>query len=354
MRPSKSFVVRLVIYSLALLWIAGDLFVFHGPLRRKVDALRPDSAVSIERARSQGIVARVFGEPILLSQVERAARERLWLRGRTMDELRPGQRRTERLAALNELIDHQLLRTKVKHHGGDFPVADEEIDEAVRQLASRYPTKDAMKADLEAEGIDSEKELRYRLAARIQQLKWIESRIAEGIEVGEEEAREWFAEHADQLVVPERVRVRHVFLSTLERDPALARATLAEALGRLRSGAEDFAALAAGLSEDERTKRAGGELGWMTRERLPEDFATAVFAMPVGTPELVRSRIGWHLVEVLEHRAAEPRGFDEAREEVFAALESMKRKMMVERWREALRARESDNIQVFADMIGEP
>lgn len=352
MRPSKSFVVRLVIYSVALLWIAGDLFVFHGPLRRKVDGMRPGSAASIERDRSRGVVARVYGEPILVSQVERAARERLWLRGRDLAGLRPEQRKTERMAALNELIDHQLLRVKVKHHGAELPVSEEEIDEALKDLAGRYPSKDGMMEDLAAEGIDSEKELRFRLAARIQQGKWIESRIAEGIAVSEEEAREWFAGHAGELAVPERVRVRHVFLSTLDREPDAAEASLEAALVRLRSGDEDFAGLAARLSEDERSKSDGGELGWMTRERLPEDFGEAVFGMPVGEPRLVRSRIGWHLAEVRERRAAEPRTFEDARSEVVAALEAVKRRELVRRWRDALRAQAGDNVRVFADRIG--
>ena len=50
MAPARSFVVRIVLYSIALLYLAGDLFVFHGPLLRKLQSARPDSPESLEAA----------------------------------------------------------------------------------------------------------------------------------------------------------------------------------------------------------------------------------------------------------------------------------------------------------------
>jgi parvulin-like peptidyl-prolyl isomerase len=351
MRPAKNFVVRVIVYSIGLLYLAGDLFWFDGPLNRKIQASRPDSPESLASARKQGVVARAFGHSIYMSQVERATRERLWLEGKKIDELTPDQRRIARLAALNDLIDHQIIRVKVMHNTEDVPVSDEEIDEAVLKLASRYASRDEMKAELEAEGIDSERELRLRLGARIQQHKYIESRIADGIAVGEEEGREWFEAHADDFALPPRVRVRHLFLSTLQRDSSEAKEMLSKALGDLKSKEKSFAELAASLSDDPRTKGSGGELGWMTEARLPADFGKPVFAMEVGEPALLRTKIGWHVVEVMEKRPAERRSYEDAREEVIAAIEASKREVMVRRFRAALRSREKIGVHVFPEMI---
>lgn len=351
MVPSKKFTVRLAIYSVVLLYVAGDLFVFNGPLNRRIQASRPDSPESLARARDQGVVARAMGRSIYLSQVERATRERLWLRGLSLEDLTPEQRRSERLAALNDLVDHEILRAKVKANANELPVSEEDIDAAVKRLAARFASRDEMQRELEAEGIDSEKELRYRLAARLQQIQWIERGIASEIEIGEDELRAFFESNRERFTHPPRVRARHIFLATLQRDPAAAKATLEQALAELRSERKSFAELAAALSDDPRTKSIGGDLGWMSETRLPADFAQPVFAMQVGKPQLLRTKIGWHLVEVTDRLAAEPRDFDEARDEARAALESARRIEMVRNFRHAMRHTDDIGVHLFTDMI---
>ena len=54
----------------------------------------------------------------------------------------------------------------------------------------------------------SEKELRFRIAARIQQEKYLASMI--DVTVGEEEAEVWYEENREQLGHPDRVRARHI------------------------------------------------------------------------------------------------------------------------------------------------
>lgn len=351
MRPAKSFVVRVAVYSAALLYLAGDLLIFGGPVSRRVEAARPDSEAAIAHAKGRGVVARVFGHPIYLSQVERAARERLWLEGRDIADLEPERRREVRTAALNDLVDHQLLRVKIRHNSGDVPVTEEEIDAAVERLASRFATREEMRRMLEAEKIDSEKELRMRLGGRLQQEKFLETRIAEDVEVTGEEVRSWYEANAGSLELPLRVRARHVFLATLDREPDEAEKRLREALERLEAGEADFESLAAELSEDPRTSGHGGDLGWVTEARLPADFGKPLFAMEAGEPRLLRTKIGWHLVEVVERREAEAREFGEVRAEITAALESARRRDMVREFRKELRAMEADSVQIFPDMI---
>jgi parvulin-like peptidyl-prolyl isomerase len=352
-RHTKGFVIRIFLFSAVLVYLAGDLFLFNGPLRRRIQRGLPDSPESIAAAKAQGIVARVLHYPILDTQLERATKERLWLRGKKLDELTPQQRRVERLAALEDLIDHQLLRIKTKHNATELPVAEAEVDDALKRLAARFESRDAMQEELTAEGIDSEKELRLRIGARLQQQKYVESRIAPNIAVTEDEARAWHESHAKELARPERIEARHVFLSTLGHDAAEARATLQKALDELTAKTKDFPALAAELSGDPRTKAAGGNLGWLTKDRLPADFAAPLFALPLNLPSLLRTKLGWHLVEVTARKPAEPRSFEDARAEVMAALEAVKRREATREFRKALRGQEGRYIEVFADMIPE-
>lgn len=351
MQPSKGFVVRLAIYSFALFYLAGDLLLLKGPLYQRLLQTRPDSGKSLAAFRARGAVARVYHHPILRAQLDRAVAERLWLEGKTATDLDPRQLKLVRYAVLNDLIDHQLLRVKVKANGAEFPVSEAEIDAAVERFRARFSSREELDQALKHEGIDTEQEFRFRLAAGIQRGKYLESRLAGAFEVGEQEAREWFYEHAKSLARPERLRVRHVFVATLERDPAEAKAVLTEALGKLERKEQEFARLAAELSEDEASKTRGGDLGWISRERLPADFTAPLFKLATAKPALVRTKLGWHLAEVTDRKPAEARTFDEAKAEVVAALQAAKRRQAAAAFRAQLRKNAAAQINVFHDAM---
>ena len=113
------------------------------------------------------------------------------------------------------------------------------------------------------------------------------------------------------------------------------------------------AAIASELSEDPRSKGDGGKLGWMTRDRLPADFAVPIFSLPLDRPSLVRTKLGWHLVEVTARKASEPREFAEARDEVCAAMQTVKRREALTKLRKALRESGGGSIEVLDDTFAE-
>jgi len=351
MTPLGKFSLRLAIYGLVIAYLAGDLFVFHGPLRQKMDRADPSSPAAIEAAKARGVVARVFNLQITRSQLERAVHERLWLEGKSPAGMSPENLKTVRYAALNDLIDHELLRVKSKANAQQLKVGEEELNERLRRLLGRFESKDAMEAAMKSQGIASERDLRDRMAARIQQEKYVELKIGPLVEVTEDEARAWFAQNEERFARPERIRVRHVFLATLNRPEEEARLAIEAAFADLTSGVKDFATLVRELSEDPASKPRGGDLGWMTRERLPLDFAEPVFSLAPHKPAPVHTRIGWHLVEVTDRKPAETRTFDEAKPEIIAALEAVKRRQAADDFRDALRRFEAAKIDVFHDMM---
>jgi parvulin-like peptidyl-prolyl isomerase len=334
---------RLALAILAALYLAGDLFIFKGPLRHQFELLDPDSAASIAKAKSHGVVARVFNQPITRSQLDRAVSEKLWLEGRTVDSATPA----DRTAALDELIDHELLRAKIQSDEIPPAVSQQEIDERARRLVGRFETKGALETAMKAQGIRNEEALKNRLAARIQQEKYLAGKIAATTAATDEEALAWYAAHHEHLGHPERIEARHIFIPTLNQPQEEAKQKLDETLVTLTEKKKDFATLAREVSQDPATKESGGNLGWMTRARLPVDLSAPIFSLEIGMPTLIRSRLGWHLVEVTARKAAEPRAFEEAKPEVIAALEAMKRQRAIAEFRQTLRTQEAANILIF-------
>lgn len=320
----------------AALYLAGDLFVFDGPVHQRL------------ASRTDHLAARVSGHPITRSQLDRAVSEQLWLQGKSATSLAPSELAIARQVALDELIDHELLRLQVKANTTPLAVTDEEITKRVHRLVGRFESKGALETAMKSQGITNEKDLLDRLAARIQQEKLVELRISPSIKVTDEEARKWFDENQNATSLPERIEARHIFLPMLDHPPEEAKQKLDAALVELTEKKKDFATLAREISEDPATKENGGNLGWMTRDRLPADFGAPIFSIELNKPTLLRTRLGWHLVEVTARKPAGPRTFEQAKPEVISALEAIKRRQATEDFRESLRKSETAKIEIFS------
>ncbi|MCO5101849.1 MAG: peptidylprolyl isomerase [Burkholderiaceae bacterium] len=147
-------------------------------------------------------------------------------------------------------------------------------------------------------------------------------------EPSEEACRRLHAQHPERYGSGERVRARHVlFAVTPGVDVAALLAHAEPLLLQLRScqpGAEADEAFSAAARRYSNcpSSEHGGDLGWLRREDCAPEFAGEIFGHPgIGVlSQLVRSRFGLHIVEVLGRDAGEAPAFDEVRDAVEAAL----------------------------------
>ncbi len=118
-----------------------------------------------------------------------------------------------------------------------------------------------------------------------------------------------------------QTQTRHILVTTNElRGDEQARSTLLELRERALAG-EDFAELARRHSEDPGSASRGGDLGWVEAGQMVpefEDMMASLAPQEIGEP--VKSRFGWHLVQVLDRRQhdnTEEFTRDTARESIF-------------------------------------
>lgn len=296
------------------------------------------------------ILATVDKEVILQSDVmAEIAADLNQLRGQVSGE--EFNRQAEELLkkGLDQAVEEKILLREAKLAG--LTVEDRDIDAQLDDIKRRYESTEAFLADLDKYGI-TQGELRENLRNRVLALQMANRKVQElsrQVVVSESEVAQYYADHKDQFVRPERVRIRQIFLPVEPgQDPAVVRARLEQIREELNAGA-DFAELAKAHSKGP-TAADGGLVGWVNRGDLVPPLDEAAFSLPPGevsevvsTPEPAPG--GFHLIRVEERQQAGQATLDEVRSEIEPELRQQAARERYRRWVDELRKR--SRVQVF-------
>lgn len=126
---------------------------------------------------------------------------------------------------------------------------------------------------------------------------------------------EHYRENKQHYFQPFTRHLRQIFVSTGEDyDAKLKLVALQKAekcLRLLKEENKDFAEVAKKHSEGG-TASKGGELGWLHPGQMPKEFEQVAFSMPVGSiSDIVRTSMGFHIIQCLEEKAAHQRKLDD-------------------------------------------
>jgi peptidyl-prolyl cis-trans isomerase D len=138
----------------------------------------------------------------------------------------------------------------------------------------------------------------------------------------DDDLRRMYSQNQDSFRTPERIKVRHILLKTEGKpapdDPKI-KAQAEDLLKQIRGGA-DFAALAKKNSEDPGSAANGGEYpGFMTRGQAVPEFEKAAFSLKPGQiSDVIKTQVGYYIIQVLQHEDARLRPFEDAKSELAA------------------------------------
>jgi peptidyl-prolyl cis-trans isomerase D len=134
----------------------------------------------------------------------------------------------------------------------------------------------------------------------------------------------FYKENPARFERKQRAHVRHLLASLPANADAAAdaaaRKRVEAAAERIAKG-EDFAKVAAEVSDDANTRAKGGDLGFVSPELLDPAFADAAFKLAAGKVSApVRTASGWHLVQAIEVEPAQTTALADARGEIAREL----------------------------------
>ncbi|MFJ7649714.1 peptidyl-prolyl cis-trans isomerase [Lysinibacillus sp. NPDC097279] len=236
---------------------------------------------------SSDYVATVDGEKILQTELDEALRDQY---GADM---------------LDTLINNKIIELEAKKE--DITVSDDAIQAEYDELVESYGGEDSLQETLDANGLTKES-----VKDNIRMYQLTKDVIAASIDISDEELTQYFEENKDDYGQQEQVAASHIFLED--------EATAKEVEAKITAG-EDFAELAKAYSVDTDTSEDGGDLGYISRGQMDEQFEEAAFALEKGAVSgVVQSAEGYHIIKVTEKVPAEEATFEDVKDEVYETV----------------------------------
>ncbi|MDD5036746.1 MAG: SurA N-terminal domain-containing protein [Methylococcaceae bacterium] len=178
---------------------------------------------------------------------------------------------------------------------------------------------DVQDKDIEAYYQENKKQFQNPERVAVEYLGISLDEVAATLQASEEDLRNQYEEQKAQYTVAERRKVSHILISAeMDKEDSVkaAQAKAEQVRDRIGKG-EDFGKLAAEASDDKESAAKGGDLGYIKKETLDPNFATAAFALNAGeVSQPIKTAFGYHLIKVTELVPAAVKKFEEVREEL--------------------------------------
>ncbi|BBA34540.1 peptidyl-prolyl cis-trans isomerse D [Methylocaldum marinum] len=197
----------------------------------------------------------------------------------------------------NQEREFEYLRIPLKT--SNSPVSDAEIEDYYRKNLAAYRDPERISVEYIAVRLDD---------------------IAKEIDVTDEDLHNLYEEQKANFTTEERRKVSHILVVADSQDGEAAEQTaltkIKKIQDRLAKG-EDFAKVAKETSDDPVSAQKGGDLDFITKGGMEQNFADAAFALREGElSEPVKTSFGYHLIKVTEVFPAKVKSFDEVKGEL--------------------------------------
>ncbi len=296
-----------------------------GPLR--AEETRP--------APAGGIVARVNGAPISRRDFDLAVQ--IHFAGRRPGAVGLPELRAAREQVLERLIDSELLYQKAR--SGTLAVQDADVNAEQKRMQERLGKPEQFDQVLRDNGV-TEAQFREQLRRSLLVTRFVDRDITAGVTVSDEEARRYYDQNPTEMKRPESARFSQIMvrvpLEATAAQRAERRQRIEAILKELRAG-EDFADLARKHSDGPEAAQGGGS-GVLLRGGGPPPIELAVFSLAAGEiSDIVETRLGYHILKVIERRPDRVLTFEEAKPSIVTKLAGRERDEKIQEYLLGLR-----------------
>lgn len=243
--------------------------------------------------------------------------------------------------ALETLIGSVLLKNEGKEKN---IVADPaKIEETYKSLRGQFQTEDAFQKAIQAQGL-KEADVRKSIEDSVLIQQVLGQALKDLPPVTDAEVQKFYDENPKYFEEPPQVHAAHIFMKVDKAATPEQKAAIKKKLDDIRADIENkkitFAEAAAKNSDDKQNAQSGGDLGTFKRGDLIPPLEEAAFTAKPGTlTPIVETEFGYHLISVIEVKAAVKTPLEKVKPEILKFLEQKTRQEATRKHVDELKAK---------------
>ena len=243
------------------------------------------------------------------------------------------------------IIPEQMAIQKLFLHQAELDsitVNESTVSHQVDMRLNYYISQIGSKEKMEEYFRKTSSEIREEMMTAVRNqmiIQQMQSKLTENIKPTPAEIRRYYKNLPEDSLpmMPAQVEVQIISFEPLvpTEETERIKARLREFTERVTSGSAQFSMLARMYSEDTESAKRGGELGFVGRGQLVDEFAEAAFALndPKKVSRIVHTEYGYHIIQLIEkkgdrincrHILLRPRISDEDKSRSLQRLDSIK------------------------------
>ena len=245
----------------------------------------------------------------------------------------PKQQKSQLLDWSKEnVIEMVLIKQEAKKNADPIPEA--ELESVLAKIKEQYADQEQFYKDFETK--DDEK-IKETLEMQIKVERRLEEVHKDIPEPSKQDVSQYYEDNKEQLKSPEQIRVAHIVKHiSWQTDEEAAQNIIRQAHDELKKGAV-FETLAQKYSD---CPENGGDLGYITRGQMVEEFEDVVFNMGPGqTSGIFRTRFGFHIAKVYDRKPPVIPDLKEVKDRIVDALKEQAKSKAIDGFIDKLKSK---------------
>ena len=240
----------------------------------------------------------------------------------------------EKNSIVKDLIEKEVVRELVNQQAEkeNLKIDHELIEKELKLLRAGYASEEEFNNALKSRNINLE-EIKKSMQIEINARQLLNAEIKGKVNISDNEVKKYYEDNKPRFQRPEAYHTRHILAAYFPPE-ALRNQTIEElkknkeyftriaeekidkVIKELKKGA-NFVELAKNLSDDESSRENGGDLDFIYKGIFETSFDEAVEKLNPGeTSEKIKTRFGFHVIQLIEKRPSEMAPFNEMKSEI--------------------------------------
>lgn len=230
------------------------------------------------------------------------------------------------------VIERVLINQQAQKHGEQIPQV--EVEAAFNEIKKNCGGGEQLHNEF---GTDDKKEIKEHIELHMKVKRMLQDVCKDIPEPSQEDILKFYEKNKEQFKSAEQVRVAHIVKHINgQTEETTAQNLIRKAQDELKKGAL-FETLVTKYSD---CPENGGDLGYITRGQMVEEFEDIIFNLGVGEEsDVFQTRFGFHIAKLYDRKPSVLRSLEEARDDIVNELKKQMQRKTIDEFVDRLKSK---------------